>query len=56
MKMVCISHFACSLSATTDLGLLDSLLSEELFGPICPVVKADYVSAYKKVSRYVTIE
>lgn len=30
----------------TEVSLTDSLLSEEIFGPICPIIKADYVSAY----------
>lgn len=34
----------------TNVSLSDSLLSEEIFGPICPVIKADYVSAYKAIN------
>jgi acyl-CoA reductase-like NAD-dependent aldehyde dehydrogenase len=28
-------------------------MKEELFGPILPVIKANYVQAYKTVSRHV---
>lgn len=30
---------------------LDSLMSEELFGPICPVIKADPITAYRTINR-----
>lgn len=29
----------------------DSLLQEELFGPILPIIKADYATAYKTISK-----
>ena len=38
-------------TVVTDVTISDSLLSEELFGPICPVIKADYVTAYKQISQ-----
>lgn len=38
-------------TVVTDVKISDSLLSEELFGPICPVIKADYVTAYKQISK-----
>jgi acyl-CoA reductase-like NAD-dependent aldehyde dehydrogenase len=28
-------------------------MEEELFGPILPVIEANYVQAYKAISRYV---
>jgi acyl-CoA reductase-like NAD-dependent aldehyde dehydrogenase len=31
-------------------SLSDSLLSDELFGPILPVIKASYTEAYKVIS------
>ncbi|KAI5820328.1 Aldehyde/histidinol dehydrogenase [Pyronema omphalodes] len=34
----------------TDIGYDDSLFSEELFGPICPIIKADYKAAYRKIA------
>ncbi|KAF5673625.1 aldehyde dehydrogenase (NAD+) [Fusarium circinatum] len=34
-----------SPTVVTDVGIDDSLLSEELFGPICPVIKATYKDA-----------
>ena len=34
----------------TDVNTSDSLLSEELFGPICPVIKATYQEAYRAIS------
>lgn len=38
-------------TVVTNVSLTDSLLSEEIFGPILPVIKADYVSAYKQVGK-----
>lgn len=38
-------------TVVTDVEIFDSLLSEELFGPVCPVIKADYVTAYKQISK-----
>lgn len=38
-------------TVVTDVEISDSLLSEELFGPVCPVIKADYVTAYKQISK-----
>lgn len=29
---------------------IDSLLREELFGPIVPIIKSDYASAYRVVA------
>jgi aldehyde dehydrogenase (NAD+) len=29
----------------------DALLQEELFGPILPVIRADYVTAYKHINK-----
>ena len=40
-----------NLTVVTDVRISDSLLSEELFGPICPVIKADHVTAYKQISK-----
>lgn len=40
-----------SPTVVTDVKISDSLLSEELFGPICPVLRADYVSAYKEICK-----
>lgn len=40
-----------SPTVVTDVKISDSLLSEELFGPICPVLKSDYVSAYKQIGE-----
>ncbi|KAK7204235.1 aldehyde dehydrogenase 3I1 [Myxozyma melibiosi] len=34
-----------------DISMSDPLLSEELFGPILPVVKADYKSAYEIIRK-----
>lgn len=38
-------------TVVTDVEISDPLLSEELFGPICPVIKADHVAAYKQISK-----
>jgi aldehyde dehydrogenase (NAD+) len=39
-----------SLTVVTDVTLDDSLMSEELFGPICPVIKADYQTAIRTIN------
>jgi hypothetical protein len=31
-------------------------MSEELFGPICPVIKSDYKTAYKNINQYVILK
>jgi hypothetical protein len=33
--------------------LIDALLEEELFGPIFPVIKTDYVSDYQAIQKIV---
>ncbi|RMJ09730.1 hypothetical protein CDV36_010647 [Fusarium kuroshium] len=38
-----------SPAVVTDVDMNDSLLSEELFGPICPVVRGTYKDAVKKI-------
>ena len=38
-------------TVVTDVKISDSLLSEELFGPICPVIKANHVTAYQQISK-----
>jgi len=34
----------------TDVTMKDSLLEEELFGPICPVIKANFRQAYEAIN------
>jgi aldehyde dehydrogenase (NAD+) len=36
----------------TGVAIKDSLLEDELFGPILPVVKTDYRGAHQAISRY----
>ena len=47
--------FIPTLSRMHTVSLLkyrqDSLMSEELFGPVCPVIKADPITAYQTVNR-----
>ena len=40
-----------SPTIVVDVEISDSLLSEELFGPICPIIKTDYVTAYRQISK-----
>ncbi|OKL57735.1 hypothetical protein UA08_07233 [Talaromyces atroroseus] len=37
-----------------DVDMDDILLREEIFGPICPVLKSDYRSAYNVINQYVS--
>ncbi|UPL01259.1 hypothetical protein LCI18_012193 [Fusarium solani-melongenae] len=40
-----------SPAVVTDVDMDDSLLSEELFGPICPVIRGTYKDAVRKIKR-----
>lgn len=40
-------------SCSPALIQIDALMDEELFGPICPVIKADYKEACKITQRSV---
>ncbi|OCK78226.1 aldehyde dehydrogenase [Lepidopterella palustris CBS 459.81] len=38
-------------TVVTDVTMKDPLMSEELFGPICPIIKADFRQAYQAINK-----